>query len=388
MRGDAMDVNVGDTDQQDRDGTLPIATLPETEPGTRTYQPTPIPISPRTRNLLIAGVLIALVLIVRAAPAILTISLGGAFLALILSFPVRLLSRIMPRNLAILITLVIVIAYIALGMLIVVPVLIDQLTSLIETIPDLAEESDNLLREVIRPLQERGILSEDSDAVIDDLRDGVIARVSEITEGLLDNLLGAVTRVFDITIKIFGIVFVAVYLLIDARRIKAAFIRLAPSGYRRDATVLWEEFGASLSRYLGGLSVSLILQGLLSGIGLYLLDVPYPLVLGLWVSLTAVIPYLGAYLGAIPAVLLGFYQSPTTGVLTIVLYLIIQQVESNVLTPRIQGQAVRVHPIIVLLTVIAATEIDGIRGAVFAVPMLAVIRVLLDFLSVRLRVQP
>lgn len=370
------------------DEQVPVAKLPEDASAAHVYHPTPIVISPRTRTLLIIGAIIALVLVIRAAPAILTISLGGAFLALILSFPVRLLSRVMPRNLAILLTLQTLIAYLVLAVLVVVPVLIDQLTSLIETIPSLAAEGDRLMRDVMLPLQERGVLSEDSDAVIDDLRDSVIARVSEIAEGLLDNLLGAVTRIFDITIKIFGIVFVAIYLLIDTRRIKAAFIRLPPARYRRDATVLWEDFGTSLSRYLGGLTISLILQGLLSGIGLWLLGVPYPLLLGLWVSLTAIIPYLGAYLGAIPAVLLGFYQSPTTGVLTILLYLIIQQLESNVLTPRIQGQAVRVHPIIVLLTVIAATEIDGIRGAVFAVPMLAVIRVLLDFLSVRLRVQP
>jgi predicted PurR-regulated permease PerM len=104
--------------------------------------------------------------------------------------------------------------------------------------------------------------------------------------------------------------------------------------------------------------------------------------------MTAIIPYLGAYLGAIPAIILGFYQSTTIGILTIVVYIVIQQLESNVLTPRIQGQAVRVHPILVLLTVIALSEIDGLRGAVFAVPLLAVTRVLFDFFSVRLRVQP
>src|SRR5699024_1751093 len=116
------------------------------------------------------------------------------------------------------------------------------------------------------------------------------------------------------------------------------------------------------------------------------LGVPYPLLLGAWVSVTAIIPYLGAFLGAIPAIALGFLVSPLTGVLVIVLYIVIQQLESNVLTPRIQGQAVRVHPIIVLLAVIAGGEIDGLRGAIFAVPTLAVARVLLDFLSARLRV--
>lgn len=350
--------------------------------------PTPIPISPRTRNLLILAAVIGLILLIRAAPVILTISLGGAFLALILSFPVRLLSRIVPRGIAILLTLTTLVVLLTVAIFVAIPVLINQISGLIEEIPSLADEGDEFLRDVLRPFQERGMVSEDSDAVIDDLRTGAIERASQVAEGFLDNLLGAVTGIFDLVVKTFGIVFVAIYLLIDARRMKAAVIRTAPPRYRRDAQILWEDFGASLSRYLGGLAISLLLQGILSGLALWAIGVPYPLLLGLWVSMTAIIPYLGAYLGAIPAVILGFYQSTTIGILTIVLYIVIQQLESNVLTPRIQGQAVRVHPILVLLTVIALSEIDGLRGAVFAVPLLAVIRVLFDFLSVRLRVQP
>ena len=349
--------------------------------------PTPIPISSRTRNLLILAAVIGLILLIRAAPVILTISLGGGFLALILSFPVRLLSRIMPRGFAILLTLTTLVVMLTVAIFVAIPVLINQISGLIEEIPSLADEGDQLLRDAMRPFQDRGMVSEDSDAVIDDLRTGAIERASQVAEGFLDNLLGAVTGIFDIVVKTFGIVFVAIYLLIDARRMKAAFIRAAPIRYRRDAQILWDDFGASLSRYLGGLAISLLAQGILSGLALWAIGVPYPLLLGLWVSMTAIIPYLGAYLGALPAVILGFYQSTTIGILTIVLYLIIQQLESNVLTPRIQGQAVRVHPILVLLTVIALSEIDGLRGAVFAVPLLAVVRVLFDFLSVRLRVQ-
>jgi predicted PurR-regulated permease PerM len=352
------------------------------------HEPTPIFISPRTRNILIAAIVIGIIFLVRAAPTILTISLGGVFLALILSFPVRLLSMIMPRALAILLTLLGLLGSIVLAVFILVPILISQLTSLIDSIPDLVAEGESWLREAIRPFQDQGMVSEDTDSVLDDIQEGLIERASVIAERLLDDILGAVTQVFDLGIKAFGILFVAIYLLIDIRRIKATFVRLAPARYRRDALELWEGFGLSLSRYLGGLSISLMAQGILSTIALWAIGVPYPLLLGLWVSMTAIIPYLGAFLGAIPAVLLAFYVSPTTGILAIVLYIFIQQVESNLLTPRIQGQAVRVHPIIVLLTVIAATEIDGLRGAIFAVPMLAVVRVLLDFLSVRLRVQP
>lgn len=350
--------------------------------------PTPIEISRRTRNLLILGFIIAIIYIIREAPTILTISLGGGYLALILSFPVRLLSRFLSRGLSILLTLLTLLSAIVVGLFVGVPVLISQLSSLIDSIPDFAEEGESWLREILRPLQEMDMVSDDTDAVLADLQEGVIERASMVAETLLDDVLGAITGIFDLAVKAFGIVFVAIYLLADTRRIKAAYLRVAPESYRKDALMLWDDFGVSLSRYLGGLSISLILQGALSCLALWAIGVPYPLLLGLWVSLTAIIPYLGAFLGAIPAVLLGFYISPTTGLLTIVIYIVIQQLEGNVLTPRIQGQAVRVHPIIVLLAVVAGSEIDGLRGAIFAVPTLAVLRVLLDFMAARLRVQP
>jgi predicted PurR-regulated permease PerM len=107
-----------------------------------------------------------------------------------------------------------------------------------------------------------------------------------------------------------------------------------------------------------------------------------------WVALTAIIPYLGAFLGAIPAVVLAFFQSPTTGILALVAYVLIQQLEGNFLTPRIQGQAVHVHPILVLLAVIGGGQLAGLAGVIFAVPALAVIRVFFDFFRARIRTSP
>jgi predicted PurR-regulated permease PerM len=126
----------------------------------------------------------------------------------------------------------------------------------------------------------------------------------------------------------------------------------------------------------------------LSAAALFLLGVPYALLLGAWVSVTALIPYIGAWIGAVPAVLLALSISPTKALLTALLFLAIQQLEGNVLTPRIQGQAVRVHPVLVFLAVVAGGELAGIPGIVFAVPALAMLRVLYDFFCARLRVRP
>jgi len=121
--------------------------------------------------------------------------------------------------------------------------------------------------------------------------------------------------------------------------------------------------------------------------GAYLIGVPCALALGAWVSITAVIPYLGAWLGAVPAVLVAFSISPTAVMLTALVFLVIEQLEGNFLTPRIQGQTIKVPSIIVFLGVIAGGSLAGIMGVLFAVPTLAVLRVLFDFFHVRLRTE-
>jgi predicted PurR-regulated permease PerM len=157
-----------------------------------------------------------------------------------------------------------------------------------------------------------------------------------------------------------------------------------PHGYRRDALTLWEAFGYSLSKYLGGQALVLLIQGAISAVSLFLLGVPYALVLGAWVSITAIVPYIGAWIGAVPALLVALTISPTTALWVALLFLAIQQLEGNFLTPKIQGDTLHVHPILVFLAVIVGGGLAGILGIIVAVPALAVLRVLFDFFRVRL----
>lgn len=348
--------------------------------------PTPIAISPRMRWALMLLSLIALVLLVRAAPGILRIGLGGFTLALILSFPVRGLARFMSRALAILLTMLILIALIALVVTALVPSLIAQLTALIAATPALATGTDRLIRDLLRPLQERDLLPGEPDALIARAQQELIDRAQMLAQRLLTLLLSGVSQTISFVFTTFGIVFVAISLLGDTRRLKASFLWITPKAYRRDAANLWDDFGSSLSRYIAGLFVVIVVQGVVSTVALSLLGVPYALVLGAWVSATAILPFIGAWLGAIPAIAIAAFVSPTKALLTLLAYIGIQQLEGNVLTPRIQGQALRVHPILFFLAVIAGTEIAGLPGAIFAVPSLAVLRVLFDFLRHRLRV--
>lgn len=361
---------------------------PETEPDV-TARPTPIRISRRTRTVLLLAVLFVLAYIVYRVPGVLTTAVGGVALALVLSFPVRFLSHFMPRGLAILASFLSVLGILVLAGLVLVPLLAEQVGELVTSIPSIVNDAQRYLNEVLDLLRNRGLLPGEPAELSSRIRDTLVNNLRTVAGSVVGGAFNVVTGTFSFFLTLFGVAFIGVYLLVDVRRMKAAFLRAAPHDYRRDAKTLWEAFGYSLSKYLSGLAFVLVIQGVVSAIGLYFIGVPYALALGAWVSVTAIIPYLGAFLGAIPAVLVAFTTDDpaTTVVLTVILFIAVQQLEGNFLTPKIQGDALRVHPVLVFLAVIAGGGLGGILGVIVAVPALAVLRVLLDFFRVRLKTE-
>ncbi len=350
-----------------------------------TAHPTPIPISRRTRTVLLLAVLVILAYVVYQVPDVLTTTIGGIALALVLSFPVRFLSRFMLRGLAILLSFLLVIGIVILAAVYLVPLVVEQLASLVSAAPEIANTVGQYLQNVLESLQNRGLLLTGPDQIISRIRDDLVNAAQSVAGSVLSGAFGFITSTFGFAVILFGVIFIGAYLLVDVRRVEAAFLRAVPHDYRRDAKTLWDASGYSLSRYLGGLAFVLLIQGAISAVGLFLLGVPYALVLGAFVSVAAVIPYLGAWLSAIPAVIVALTVSPTTALLTALLFLAIQQLEGNFLTPKIQGNTLRVHPILVFLAVIIGGGLGGILGVIVAVPTLAVLRVLFDFFRVRLK---
>lgn len=353
-----------------------------------TSTPTPIRISRRTRNLLAALALAALVVLVWQVPSLLKFAVGGSALAIVLSFPTRLLARVMPRWLAIALSFLLLAALGITAFIGVVPILLDQLGTLVNALPAIAERIDRQLPRLIERSGAESLLPLPVNEFIDQAKADVLAGIQDLARRVLGAVLPFLASAVGGAITLFGLIFIAAYLLADARKLEHWVLRVAPHRYRRDVRDLWNAFSFTLSRYLGGLAVSLGVQGALSAAVLSALDVPYALLLGAWVALTALIPYLGAWIGAIPAVLLALSISLQTALLTSVLFLFIQLLESNLLTPRLQGKALDVHPVIVFLSVVLGGELAGIAGIVFAVPVLAVVHVLFAFFRARVRVAP
>jgi predicted PurR-regulated permease PerM len=195
--------------------------------------------------------------------------------------------------------------------------------------------------------------------------------------------IGGIFGVFGTVLNLLLMLIVSIYLLLDRERITRATLGAIPETVRDHAVELFHAVEGTLIRYLKGQFVLCTIMGIIGWAIAFFVIGQYSLVLGLWVGLTEIIPVIGAFLGAVPAVLIALVVpggGVTKALMVAGLFLVAQQVEGNILVPRIQGGSVGVHPLWVLFATLAGTALYGIVGAIFAVPSVAIIAATLRYL--------
>ncbi len=186
---------------------------------------------------------------------------------------------------------------------------------------------------------------------------------------------------------------VSIYMLLDMQRLARAVDRRFPPHGGRPLISRMEH--ALVSYIRGQILLSLII-GATAGIGLWILGVTgllpgadnYALLFGAWVAFTEVLPYLGPWLGAIPPAIYALVVHPFSVIWVVLLFLFIHQVEGHVVVPKVMGSVLRLHPLLVIFGLLAGTNLDGLVGALIALPLLAVGRAVWEFFAERIDFEP
>ena len=186
---------------------------------------------------------------------------------------------------------------------------------------------------------------------------------------------------------------ISIYMLLDMQRLASRVDRRFPPGAGRPLVSRIEH--ALVSYVRGQIALSLII-GTSAGVGLWILGITgllphgesYALIFGAWVALTEVLPYLGPWLGAIPPAIYALVVHPFSVVWVVILFLVIHQMEGHVVVPKVMGSALRLHPLLVIFGLLAGTNIDGLPGALMALPVLAVGRATWEFFAERIVFEP
>lgn len=175
----------------------------------------------------------------------------------------------------------------------------------------------------------------------------------------------------------------AFFLAADPGLYVQGLVKLFPRHRHRQVEDALESAGAALRLWLGAQLVSMAIVGAMVGLGAWWIGLPAPLALGLFAGLAEFVPTIGAFVGAVPALLLAVPEGWNALLWTGALLLVVQQVESNVVTPLVQRRMARVPPALLLFTVVAVGVVFGLWGVVVAAPMTVVGLVLVKKLYVR-----
>lgn len=168
------------------------------------------------------------------------------------------------------------------------------------------------------------------------------------------------------------------YWLTSRESTLALLLLLSPMQYRTRVHTIWNDVEFRLGAYVRGQVVLMAIVGVASWVGLVALGVPYAPALALIAGITEAIPLVGPLIGAVPAVLVAFTVSPWVGVAVVVLYAVIQFLENHVLVPRIMSSNVGVNPLVVIIAIVAGATLNGIVGAVLAIPIAGALQVVLQ----------
>lgn len=207
---------------------------------------------------------------------------------------------------------------------------------------------------------------------------GIISAGQQVLQRTPTFFLSGVTNVISITLQIFLALLASGYFLYDYPKFIASFYRHIPNNYRSFAKDLSQKADRAMGGYLRGQLLITTLLGILIWLGLSLIGVPLALAISFLAAIFNLVPYLGPIIGVIPAVLLGLTVSPATAVLAIVVFAVANQLEGNVLAPLILSRSTDLHPVTVLLGILAGAGMFGLLGALLAVPVIAFAKVLLE----------
>ena len=218
--------------------------------------------------------------------------------------------------------------------------------------------------------------------------------VEKYTTKALNWAEGAGLAVVELLFNGVLVVVVSIYMLLDMPRLMRATNRRFPP--RPGQQPLVEAMERAIFRYVRGQLLLSLIIGASAGFGLWLLGITgavhaadrYALLFGFWVAITELIPYVGPWLGAVPPVVYALVTHPISAIWVALLFLGIHQIEGHIVVPNVMGQALRLHPLLVIFGLLAGGEIYGLPGVLIALPLLAAGRAAWEFFGERVQLEP
>jgi predicted PurR-regulated permease PerM len=270
--------------------------------------------------------------------------------------------RRVPRPVGILIVYIAVLAFIAIMVLLLVQPIVSEASSLATNFPAYQKDFLKWFTGVEQQFH---------------FNVNIAQQVSTFIDATRNILLAIGGTIFSIIVDFVLVLVVGFLWLVSSDRLKSFTVDLFPEAHHDLIVDIFREMGFRMGGFLRAVAINSLALGLVVGLVCWLLRLPDPVILGIFAGLTAAIPMVGGIIGVIPAVLLGFTISPEYPIVVLVVLMVIQFVDANTVVPMVMNRVVSLPALGVVLALLVGGAIQGLIGAILAVPVAAALQVLL-----------
>lgn len=283
------------------------------------------------------------------------------------------------RSLGVVLVFLLLLVIIYLFCLAVIPTLIEQINEMVKMIPDFMKDAKEVIDKVFLKL------TNTTNIDMTETKVEFIHYLEEFAKGLATDLPTKVLNVVQGLISgvgkfLIGMV-IGFYLLFNFNTLGEHFTSIVPKKFRADAEHLLTSVSEVLSKFVNGTLLVSLMLFVISVIGFEIIGLNAAVLFAFFCAVTNIIPYVGPYIGGIPAVLVGFSQSPLIGILTLAFIVLVQGIEGNFLHPYIIGKTMDLHPVTIVISLLIFEHFFGIMGMIIATPLVAIVKIVYVFLD-------
>lgn len=257
----------------------------------------------------------------------------------------------------------------------IMPYVLNNAKELFYSLPHITSKYQEVFNSFILKIKSSNWPPEIKDLIFDEIDHGLNLIQSYTAQSMKKSLAimaSSLIILFDLVLSMI----IAYYFIKDIEGIKRSALMLAPKRMRNELINVGRELNAIISHFIQGQLLTAVIVGLMETIGLFIIHVKYPFILGVLGGIANIIPYFGPILGAIPAVAVALLQSPTKALLTILVFVIVQQIDNAFISPKIIEGKLGLHPVTTIIAVLVGGEFFGIIGMLIGVPIAAMLKVI------------
>jgi predicted PurR-regulated permease PerM len=257
----------------------------------------------------------------------------------------------------------------------IVPEIINNTQELTDTIPDMTREYQGVINRIVSSIESSSWPDEIKNAIRNEMENTILIAQTYLTNLLKKVLSGIIVTARFIFDMILAMV-IGFYLVKDSSYFISSALSLVPRKWRKGLQDTATDVGQVISNFIQGQLATAFIVGVLESIGLLILKVKYPLLLGMLGGIANIIPYFGPIIAAVPAAAIDLIDSPIKAVWTVLMFVIIQQLDNALISPKIIEGKIGLHPLTTIIAVLIGGEMFGILGMLFAVPVTGMIKVI------------